>query len=602
MRSATCQVPSAEVPGRRVPSVKCHRLSAINRSHMEEEEALLYTLQRLRGGPLHPGALSNEELVLTGSGFSGGTRLAVRELAALAGLEYSGDLVRGRTTHLVLLRSSQTTPAESAMAMAATPPAGTASVKRECALRWGIPCVRLAWLLDSCETGRALPVHPYLASTNNKQQVAEAANAQKQQAVAPPHSCQQLARRARPSSTASNTPSAAPARNLQLAAGGSGRDSSVQQRQQQPQVEQHPMTSRAVLAPVANMLADELRRMSISPEPPEALAAAAGSCQHHQQQRQQRLPPQSTDNLPLQRSPLPPGSPQHSLSLQGLVEPAGDGSQAGSPGAAAAASSMHASAASTPQHRPSCLLAAGHAACPTADGSMQQPPAQDALSFQFCLGRSRSTQDLPGGSPMAESPAVGTLFPRSSEGSQGTEPSMQQQRSQPAGTPATEGSPQMMGTLPTPACVRQWSDDDSPSASPPPVGACGECSTVQEGMQQAHACANGHTATTRVQAAQRSTTAHTRACLPYHADRRQRPLHCWSDSDAATCAAGTGGSGDAHAGPACVAAAAAGVAAAKAEGAAARADTDCPGSGRADGAGHADCRRAEVGRRRHCGL
>ncbi|KAL4420787.1 hypothetical protein ABPG75_010443 [Micractinium tetrahymenae] len=442
-----------------------------------EEEALLGALERLRSGPLQPGGLSGESLVVTGSGFSGASRLAVRELAALAGFEYSGDLVRGHTTHLVLLRGAPT-PAASATATAAAPPpqAGACSTKRDCARRWGIPCVRLAWLLDSCEAGSALPVQPYLVPASGKQQAA-AAEPQGQRRVAPPPSCQQLMQRARPSSVASSALGAPPAANLQQAAV-HGRASAALQQQLQPPPPQQPQeekldASRPALAPVANGLADQLRRMSISPEPPEALAAA-GSCPAQRQQHGQQHLPQPADSPPLQRSPSLQGSPQHSLSLQGIVRPAGYGSQAGTPaaaGATAAASSAQAAAAPALDRGQSAQQAAPPCGASQAAGSpMQQSPAGGAVPFRFTLGRSRA-DDLPGGSPMAESPAPGVLPAHSAGGTRAVDASMPRPRSRLAGSPGTEGSPALMCTLPTPACVRDWSDDDSLTASPAPADA-----------------------------------------------------------------------------------------------------------------------------------
>lgn len=435
---------------------------------MTEEEALLVTLSRLRSGPLQPGALSGEPVVVTGSGFSGATRRAIRELAALAGFCYSGDLARGRTTHLVLLRSSRITPAasESAAATALLSEAGAASRKRECARLWGIPCVRLAWLLDSCETGQALPVQPYLEFASSGQQSAEAAWAQEQPGEALPHSCRQLTQRARPSSVASNVLGAVLAEGPQQAGHGNSIVSLAHERPwQQHPVKQPPPTGRAALAPVANVLADQLRHMSISPEPAGSPEAAGQPSQHRQQPQLQR-PLQLTDSPPLQRSPSLLSSPQHSLSLQGLVGPAENGSQADNT-AAAATAARHISVDSTLRHEPSSPQLP-HAHATGADSSMQDSPAEGALPFRFSSGRSRA-DNLPGGSPMVESPAMGLL---PSHSSSATEASMQRPCSRLASTPAAKDSPQPMCT---PACVRDWSDDDSLEASPTPThGQCME--------------------------------------------------------------------------------------------------------------------------------
>lgn len=436
---------------------------------MAEEEALLRTLERLRSGPLQPGGLSSESVVITGSGFAGQTRLSIRELAALAGFSYSGDLARGRTTHLVLLRTPAR-PAGSATgtAVALPPPTGAASSRKlECARLWGIPCVRLAWLLESCEAGQALPVQPFLEPASGKQQSSQAAKAQDGRGGALHTSCRQLTQRARPSSVASNAPGAELAGNVQQTA----RDSSTaspaeQQPHQQPGKEQPSHTGRSALAPVANLLADQLRHMSISPEPRGALAAA-GHCPGHGQAQRAQPQPQPIDSPPLQRSPSLLSSPQQSLSLQGLVEAAEAGRQAGHL-AAASVSSMHIVAGSQQDSGPEQL----HGDC-----CMQHSPATGTLALCFSSSRTRADDlpnsspvpggsPMPGDSPMADWPAVRQL---PSQNSRGTEASLRRPPSVPVGTPAAEGSPLPMCTLPTPACVRDWSDDGSMTASPDPT-------------------------------------------------------------------------------------------------------------------------------------
>lgn len=246
-------------------------------------------VQRLRAdGAATPPAAVAAAAVVTGTGFYGGERAAVRELARLAGLQYSGDLVQGRTTHLVL-----------------APGAGTASRKLQKAAEWGIPALRLQWLLDSVVASKVQPAGPYLIDlfdeVDEEPQAAPAGSGAAQH----PASCRELPARHRPSSVASNP--------LQQGHG----------------VQQAAQPDRPALAPVANRLADQLRRMSIAPEAQPA--HQHDDLQRHQQPQQQQPEPQPqpaphhrhpqpSDSPPQQRSPLVSmGSPQRSLSLQGMV-------------------------------------------------------------------------------------------------------------------------------------------------------------------------------------------------------------------------------------------------------------------------------------------
>ena len=106
-------------------------------------EALEGLVCRLRASPVLVRS-DQEPVVVTGTGFSGPDRAAVRELARLCGFCYDGDLTRGRTTHLVVLGHAMH------------------SDKRAKALEWGVPVVSLAWLQDSVCRAAWQPVQPYL--------------------------------------------------------------------------------------------------------------------------------------------------------------------------------------------------------------------------------------------------------------------------------------------------------------------------------------------------------------------------------------------------------------------------------------------------------
>jgi hypothetical protein len=448
----------------------------------------------MSGGELHAmleglrrrgwtGGAAFSGLVITGTGFYGPERAAVRELSNLCGLTYSGDLVNGLTTHLVLA---------AAAAGGAAPGAGRKAGK---AADWGIPIVRLAWLLDSIAAQRPQPVEPYLLPHQSDGRTGE--RQQYQQAAAPPGqqgaaagSCHQLLLRHRPSSVASNAPpgAAAAASGVQAeqqhAAGCSPGGQAWQQQEQQ---------QRAALAPVGNLLADQLRRMSISPEPlPQQHSAAAQP--HHHQQQQQWLP----------YSP-PADSPQHSLSMRGMV------------GAALAAAAAAPGSAGSPAEVTSVAAQlAATAESPAGFSPMQQSPAAShqqqlqeqergagssgehpappfTISLAAALGRSLS-EEAGGGSPMAESPAsaaggdearppsrpAAALGRSPSEEPCGGSPMVESPASTAAGVSAarprsrlgvTPVSAQMGSeqeeqcTLPTPACIRDWSEDDDDSSS-----------------------------------------------------------------------------------------------------------------------------------------
>ena len=432
--------------------------------------------------------------VITGTGFWGPERAAIRELAGLAGLSYSGDLVRGATTHLVL-----------------APQAGAAaSRKLHKAAEWGVPVVRLGWLVDSIAAGQLQPVQPYLLDIEDEPAAApaaaEAPGWQQQQQQAPAAGAGQAwPERHRPSSIASNALQAA----QQAACGDAFNSGPPEQQQplQQPQQQQQPQ-QRGALAAVDNLLADQLCRMCISPEPPQhasSVAAPAG------QQQQQQQPP-AAGSRAQQRSPS--ASPQRSLSLAGMVaggqqaaageSPAADAStMQDSPGAPAilryltSALSLHARTHANP------LLAASEndgagGQQPEGWSPMQQSPADlapawqqpqqpqqrsrlsrpgSASPFAFslagALGRSIS-EGLAHGSPMADSPAaavpaaepsVVSMEAASAGGAAQASPAPRAMSDGQASGGGSQGDP--LCTMPTPACIRAWTDDDSLSGSPP---------------------------------------------------------------------------------------------------------------------------------------
>jgi hypothetical protein len=442
----------------------------------------------MSGGELHAaleglrrrgwtGGAAFRGLVVTGTGFYGPERAAIRELSHLCGLSYSGDLVNGLTTHLVL-----------AAAGGAAPGAGRKAGK---AADWGIPTVRLAWLLDSIAAQRPQQVDPYLLAHQAKgpageQQHQQHAAAGQQAAAA--GSCQQLPLRHRPSSVASNAPpdAATAARSVPAEQQhGAGCSPGVLDRQQQVQ-QQQDQQQRAALAPVGNLLADQLRRMSISPEPlPQQHSAAA---QLQQQQQQQWLP-----NSP------PADSPQRSLSMRSMV---GAALPAAAPGSAGSLAEVT-SAAAQP---------AAAAEAPAGFSPMQQSPAASQqqqeqqqgagspgegynppFTFSLATALGRSLLEEAAGSPMADSPAstaaggsaarppgrLAAVLGRSlSEEPGGGSPMVESPASTVAGVSAAR-PPSRLGvtplsaqmgskqggqcTLPTPACIRNWSDDDDAS-------------------------------------------------------------------------------------------------------------------------------------------
>jgi hypothetical protein len=167
---------------------------------------------------------------------------------------------------------------------------------------WGIPCVRLQWLLDSIARRSLQPTAPYLLA---------AAQQDGQQRVGLelqlPDSCHQLKSCNRPPSSTASNDVAADAGSAERQEAASCQHQRVQRQEglgRQP-LQPSPLP-RAAFAPLHNTVLNQLQRMSLSPRaappPPTAQPTAAawpGSS-----------PPEQCS---------PAGSPQLSLSLQGLL-------------------------------------------------------------------------------------------------------------------------------------------------------------------------------------------------------------------------------------------------------------------------------------------
>lgn len=104
--------------------------------------------------------------------------------------------------------------------------------------------------------------------------------------------------------------------------------------------------------------------------------------------------------------------------------------------------------------------------CLFASGQSGTPPF--AFSLAAALGRSLSEEPL--GSPMAESPAATSAAaePAAAQGGSRGSTSGLSSPSSMAGTPAGAGSQgEPICSLPTPACIRDWSDDDDSLSGTP---------------------------------------------------------------------------------------------------------------------------------------
>jgi hypothetical protein len=107
-------------------------------------ESLLTRLRRLDSYD----STAFSEIVATGTGFSGSSRANLRTLCSKTGIKYCGDLISGWSTHLVV--NDTTFNDESS------------SKKIQVAAKWGVPIVRLQWLLDSIQEGEPLCEDTYL--------------------------------------------------------------------------------------------------------------------------------------------------------------------------------------------------------------------------------------------------------------------------------------------------------------------------------------------------------------------------------------------------------------------------------------------------------
>lgn len=421
--------------------------------HAELQAALEQVRQQRQGSRTATAA----GIAVTGTGFYGEDRAGIRVLAHLGGITYSGDLIHGTTTHLVL--------APGGIAAAG---AGELTRKVAKAAEWGIPCLRFAWLPDSILAGRLQPTEPYLVPSQPhpqqqpgawqgrqlQEQHAAAANGAAQQRA----SCWQLPRHPRPSSVASNAPAAAGGTDTRQQAAGCHRSEEEPVLEPAPQeCRQHP-APHAALAAVDNLLSDQLRRMSISPEPPAAAQSPASTAA-----LLPLVPRWPDDSPPQQRSPS--HSPQRSLSMQGMVGPAGQpaATAACSPGdVTSGGQEAEPPAGFSPMlHSPPDEQHRGAAGQPQGEASADPACAAQPFSFSLAgaLGRSPSDGAM-GGSPMADSPAGAGPVPESlSSGGDGSAASAPSSRL--AGTPADGGSQEPECTLPTPACIGDWSDDGS---------------------------------------------------------------------------------------------------------------------------------------------
>jgi hypothetical protein len=115
-------------------------------------ESLLSRIKRLQ---CYDATAFSETTFLTGTGFAGSSRANLRLLCSKTRIKYCGDLIYGWTTHLVV--NDNFFNAES-----------TSSKKMQVAAKWGVPIVRLEWLLDSIYQGEPLSIDPYLVNVSSK--------------------------------------------------------------------------------------------------------------------------------------------------------------------------------------------------------------------------------------------------------------------------------------------------------------------------------------------------------------------------------------------------------------------------------------------------
>ena len=307
---------------------------------------------------------------------AGTDRQAIRTLTRTAGITYSGDLVCGWTTHLVVLAEGGTDGGGG----------GGGSRKQASAREWGIPSVDLDWLLDSIALRKAQPVGPYQLGQQNHQRTGAAADAGP--SPLPPLPPPRGGGRPR-SSVASNDPPAA-------------EPSEGRQQQQQQQ--------RAVLGPVENLqLTAQMRRLSVKPQPPQLhdpAAAVAGSGQQQRQQQQQQQ--QLVDGQALAAAAVEASSPSgQSLTLRnmGAGAAAGAGS-ADSPAEVASGSSMR---RDTTSDESEAVAEAAASGAPKFSPTQELPALRRQQLTVAAGGVQPSSSEGSGGSPapFSFSPAAG---------------------------------------------------------------------------------------------------------------------------------------------------------------------------------------------------
>ena len=91
--------------------------------------------------------------LLAHAGFSGAARREFKSIVSTLGAECLGDLLKGKTTYLVVSDAQQLTKQIEGSG---------SSAKIVRAVEWGIPLVDYQWLLDSASIGRLLDAEPYI--------------------------------------------------------------------------------------------------------------------------------------------------------------------------------------------------------------------------------------------------------------------------------------------------------------------------------------------------------------------------------------------------------------------------------------------------------
>ncbi|GAB4820263.1 hypothetical protein N2152v2_007309 [Parachlorella kessleri] len=245
-------------------------------------EALVALLGEVQAFKYDSGGFKN--VVLTITGFYGGERELVKQLALHCRVRYEPSLVKGWTTHLVCNATTTVHRSE----------------KLVRAAEWGIPAVNLQWFADSILEGGPLPVDEYAVQLPKPavegRAVPREPGTLQQNVVRWPH---QPVRR--PSSAASNEPTEAAAAAAAAPPPPAGRTERIQNSPAQDPV------ARPALCALENVMA-QLQGVSISPKP--QLTAAARKRPYDQREE---VPEESSLVV------IHAGSPNHSESLQHLV-------------------------------------------------------------------------------------------------------------------------------------------------------------------------------------------------------------------------------------------------------------------------------------------